>query len=357
MKFLIATLLCLSSIAPAFAHPYVHADFHQHEAHRELNDRYTADEYESMSNERERASKDIGKNIKDILIKAKTCTNDYLNINKKINSNPKLYSIPIIQTQWDEALSNLKQGLKCSQCGKTKAEFQERGENFEAHVQSVGGVIQRSGATPEDYERVNKLYSGRMKEAQELLQKLYTLKNERNTLIWSTFSIRDTELYPAYTKTFNYQLQSYAVDREQAVEILKLHSELLHLIDEVLKTLPTTHPKYKDYYAQRYKAAKEMKDEVDRLNVKRISKMDKAKNKKDQLVDINLSIQKIARELGDDMELGASGTWVASSFLFPDGTILGFYALNNAPEALRSFVNQETITLMNNVLSQTPTAP
>lgn len=325
MKFL-ALLYFLFSISA-----YAHQDHFEH-----LN----GEDFEAMSTSSENLAEKTCNDIKKLFGEARSHSTTVKDILLKIKTEPDRYNISKIKKEWDAELEDLRNSLFCGTCGRTRNQLIRDGvTDTEAHYNSNG----RRKATQADYDRVNNIYSPKLDDAIKLSEKLDTSKSERERLIWKALNLKESYLYPSYTKAYNYQLQAFLTEKEQVKGVLKLKSEVIVLTNELFVSSEEGSDDYYEYFQELVSTVSDMRSDIDRLNEKRKQKNSSAKLKLDKFMAMENSMKSIARDLGDELEFATKGSWVASSFLFPQATL---YQPFNANEVLENFVTPEVIKII-----------
>lgn len=300
-------------------------------------------DFQSISEEGLTNADRYAASIKKYLIEAKKHTVTVRAAKAKIEEYPSTYNSSAIQTEWDEIIKELREGLFCRGCRKTKREY---GAGFEAHAADNGGT---ESASQSDIDAANEKYSKRWNIANEVERTYNNADAMRRSSIFSAKSLI-TSLTQAYQVSYDFQLKVYGSIKKTAKENFKNISDLLVKQNELVLISSQEDRDYKNYISDRFETAENADFAIDNLNNERLDIIKKAETKRQHFISTTKEIQEIASTLGNEIYLNPGAITTAAAFNYE--VSLSEYLGVRSPEKLEKYFTSEIFALHKKIKSE-----
>lgn len=261
-----------------------------------------AQDYQTISDEGQTEVQNTSEIIKSHLRQAISQNSKREALKHRIFMNPEAYDTTAIQAEWDEVIAELKAGLFCRGCQRSKREY---GPGFEAHAAQNGGT---EPASQSAFDKANSTYSSKYNIAKDVSDAYALAKKERADHVWTASSL-SKHLHNKIQLAYDFQLKVYFSIKQNAKEVIfKNLSDLLLAQDLKVIETPVDDDNYKEYTYKRYTTTEKMDSSLVSLNDKRTEILKIAESKKSSsLTKIN-EIRILARQTGEDEVPSASIT-------------------------------------------------
>lgn len=299
-------------------------------------------DFQTISDEGQSEVSNIAENIKTNLRNAITQEGVRSVAKNKILKNPSIYDTEAIKKEWDEIIAELRAGLFCHECRRSKKQIEnETDEDFYKHAARNGGVI---SAPQSAYDEANKKYEAKLRVAQEIVNTYETARNERVKFIMNALNLK-AQLHSKIQLAYDFQMKAYYPVKSDAKEYFSKLSSVFIKQDSIISMTTPGSAEYKNYVIQRYETTEEMDSGINELNQQRMEFLKEAEAKKvASLAEIN-EIRELAKRVGT--EESPSGFVIESGFNYvPTRDV---YLLVRMPEKLERFLTAEVFSLYSKV--------
>jgi hypothetical protein len=268
---------------------------------------------------------------------------------RKIISNPSLYDVVFIKKEWDEVTAELRAGLFCRGCHRSRKEYEQVNGlgSFGPHAAQNGGT---EPATQADYDRVNALYTPRLNRAHETEAAYRINGDERNSKVFEATTMIQI-LFNSFQTAYDFQFKVYYPFRFSAVETFNSYYGILVLKNNLVVQTSPEDQNYERYKNDLYGTVDVIESSLVDLNGKRKLYMDKAEDKRVRFLKYIQNLRDEGSLIKDD-ESSNPSTWYLLALLEYKGPDLSNYLQLRSRETIDRFYKNEKSDLYKDIKSR-----